>query len=112
MFVDNIVAECTIAVADIAILCVADINLNRAERREAQLIGRGTLMKNNYEYAMKLAELEYMFVRVNPYVTNASVSGVMEKYFTPLLYGQYTFDESMDLIESELQLLIDEGMAN
>ena len=69
-------------------------------------------MKNNYEYAMKLAELEYMFVRVNPYVTNASVSGVMEKYFTPLLYGQYTFDESMDLIESELQLLIDEGMAN
>lgn len=69
-------------------------------------------MKNNYEYAMKLAELEYMFVKVNPYVTNASVSGVMEKYFTPLLYGQYTFDESMNLIESELQLLIDEGMAN
>lgn len=68
--------------------------------------------KNNYEYAMKLAELDYMFVKVNPYVTNASVSGVMEKYFTPLLYGQYTFDEAMNLIDSELQLLIDEGMAN
>lgn len=68
--------------------------------------------KKNYEYAMKLAELDYMFVKVNPYVTNASVAGVMEKYFTPLLYGQYTFDQAMDLIDSELQLLIDEGMAN
>lgn len=67
---------------------------------------------NNYNFAMELANLEYTFATVNPYVTNASVSGVMEKYFTPLLYGQYTFDEAMKLIESELQLLIDEGMAN
>ena len=36
----------------------------------------------------------------------------MEKYFTPLLYGQYTFDEAMKLMENEIQLLIDEGMAH
>lgn len=68
--------------------------------------------RNNYEYSLKLADQDYMFVKCNPYVTSASISGVMEKHFTPLLYGQYTFDQAMDLIDSELQMLIDEGMAN
>lgn len=66
----------------------------------------------NFEYAIKLADLDYIFIRTNPYVSMTSISGVMEKYFTPLLYGQYEFDEAMNLIESELQLLIDEGIAN
>lgn len=68
--------------------------------------------KKNYEFARKLAECDYMFVKVNPYVSNTSIAGVMEKYFTPLLFGQYTFDEAMDLIGKEIQLLIDEGVAN
>lgn len=66
----------------------------------------------NYKYAVKLAGLDYTFIRINPYVSMSSIAGVMEKYFTPLLYGQYEFDKAMNLIESELQLLIDEGIKN
>lgn len=69
-------------------------------------------LNRSYLFSRQLAEEEYTFVRTNPYVTNTSVSGVMEKYFTPLLYGQYEFDEALELMESELQLLIDEGVAN
>lgn len=66
----------------------------------------------NYKYAVELAGLDYMFIRTNPYISSKSIAGVMEKYFTPLLYGQYDFDRAMNLIESEIQLLVDEGMVN
>lgn len=65
-----------------------------------------------FETGMKFAEKEPSLMRTNPYVTTEGVSGVFEKYFTPLLYGQYKFDEALDLIESEIQILIDEGIEN
>ncbi len=36
---------------------------------------------------------------VNPYVAASAVSGVMEKFFTPVIYGQSDFDEAMGLIK-------------
>lgn len=69
--------------------------------------------RGNYEFTLDyLNKCDYIFVRTNPYISSAGLEGVFEKYFTPLLYDEYSFDESMNLIEEEIQLLIDEGMAN
>lgn len=74
---------------------------------------KNEFQKRNFDTTVKYAESgEYTFVRSNPYVAANAVESIMEKYFTPLLYGQYTFDETMKLMENEIQLLIDEGMAH
>lgn len=69
-------------------------------------------MKNSYKVAVELADCEAAPNIINPYVTASAVSGVMEKFFTPVIFEQADFDEAMDIIDSELQLLIDEGRAN
>lgn len=69
-------------------------------------------MSESYKKAVELANCEAAPLVVNPYVAASAVSGVMEKFFTPVIYGQSDFDEAMDVIDNELQLLIDEGRAN
>lgn len=73
---------------------------------------KNEFQKKNFDLTVKYAENgSYTFVRSNPYVGSKAVESIMEKYFTPLLYGQYTFDEALKLMENEIQLLIDEGRA-
>ena len=70
------------------------------------------LMKN-FNFVTKMSEeCESITVRSNPYVSNSGVSGVITKYYIPMLNGQFSFDEAMDKMQSELQILIDEGVEN
>ncbi len=67
----------------------------------------------NFEFATKLAEeCDSIIIRSNPYISNSGISGIITKYYVPMLNGRYTFDEAMDLMASELQILIDEGVEN
>ena len=68
---------------------------------------------NNFKTVNELAQnSEALSVRTNPYVSNSGVGGVITKYYVPLLNGRYTFDEAMDLMQKELQILVDEGVEN
>lgn len=67
----------------------------------------------NFEFVTNLSEnYESINMRSNPYITKSSIDGIITKYYVPMLNGRYTFDEALDLMESELQILIDEGIEN
>ncbi len=66
----------------------------------------------NYNLAREYGENDCGIIRVNPYVAYTGLSSTFQKYYWPAVYGEYTFDEAIETIASEIQILVDEGIAN
>ena len=69
-------------------------------------------MTKNHDFVRKYAEEDSYVVRINPYATVQAIEGVFQKYYDAALNDQYTFDEAIELIEKEVQILLDEGSVN
>ena len=69
-------------------------------------------MTKNYDFIRKYAVEDSYVVRINPYATVQAIEGVFQKYYDAALNDQYTFDEAIELIEKEVQILLDEGSVN
>ncbi len=78
---------------------------------EALAVEDEFIMKN-FKNAVNYAENGCEIIRVNPYVAYTGLTSTFKKYFWPAVYGEYTFDEAMKTIENEIQILVDEGIAN
>lgn len=71
---------------------------------------KSAYVKNCLDVTKKIADEDFLLPKINPYVTGAS--GIFNKYWNPALEGAYSLDETLQTIQSEIQILIDEGINN
>lgn len=88
------------------------LNLPVKKSVAESLVLENEFMQKNYDFIQNYALEDGYIIRVNPYVSIQAIQSVFEKYYDAALSDQYTFDEMIDLIEKEIQMLIDEGSVN